>query len=36
MLITSHNKEDIDILSDHVLVLKNGKSKRIKGLLQNE
>ena len=27
MLITSHNKEDIDILSDKVLVLKNGKLK---------
>ena len=25
MLITSHNKEDIDVLSDEVLVLKNGK-----------
>lgn len=25
MLITSHNKEDIDVLSDEVLILKNGK-----------
>lgn len=30
MLITSHNKEDIDILSDHVLVLKNGKFNELK------
>ena len=30
MLITSHNKEDIDILSDQVLVLKNGKLKELK------
>ena len=30
MLITSHNKEDIDILSDHVLVLKNGKLSELK------
>ena len=31
MLITSHNKEDIDILSDHVLVLKNGKLSELRG-----
>ncbi len=30
MLITSYNKEDIDILSDHVLVLKDGKLTKVK------
>lgn len=35
MLITSHNKEDIDILSDQVLVLKNGKLKELKDWEKN-
>lgn len=30
MLITSHSKEDNDILSDQVLVLKDGKIKVLK------
>lgn len=29
LLVTSHNKEDIDILADEVIVLKDGKLKKV-------